>query len=126
VVGKKPDGNAFRVAVKNPIDGNDYAKVLDMSSGEVLSVSGDYERYFTIGGEKYHHIIDPETGYPANSGLCSVAVICVDGALADALSTGLFVMGEERARALYASEVFDFEAIFITSDGVVSTTDGLK
>lgn len=126
VVGSKPDGSAFRVAVKNPIDGNDYAKVVELSPGEVLSVSGDYERYYTIGGEKYHHIIDPTTGYPADTGLCSVAVICSDGAYADALSTALFVMGEERARMLYASGDYTFEAIFITSDGAVSTTDGLN
>ena len=126
VVGKKPEGDAFRVAVKNPIDGHDYAKVLEMSEGQVLSVSGDYERYYTIDGEKYHHIIDPQTGYPAKNGLCSVAVICEDGALADALSTALFVMGETKSRELYASGAYDFEAIFITSYGIVSTTDGLK
>lgn len=124
-VGKKHDGSAFRVAVKNPIDGKDYAKVLELSEGEVLSVSGDYERFYTICGEKYHHIIDPATGYPAASGLCSVAVICEDGALADALSTALFVMGEEKAKAFHSLGIYEFEAIFIASDGSVSATDGI-
>ena len=101
VVGNKPDGRNFRVAVKNPIDGNDYAKVLELSAGQVLSVSGDYERYYTIGGEQYHHIIDPATGYPAESGLCSVAVICEDGALADRYKLRRLIVGiAERGQIL--------------------------
>ena len=99
---------------------------LTMPAGSILSVSGDYERYVTIGGERYHHILNPETGYPAANGLASVAVIARDGALADALSTALFVMGEEQAMTLYASGRYDFEAIFVDVNGAVRYTDGLS
>lgn len=125
VFGEKPDGKPYRIALKNPKAENGYAGVLNLKAGQILSVSGDYERYYTVNGEKYHHILDPETGYPAVSGLCSVAVICSDGALADALSTALFVMGEENARAFYESKIYDFEAIFISQSGNVTTTAGL-
>ncbi len=126
VFGEKPDKKPFRIALKNPMAESGYAGVLEMQAGQILSVSGDYERYYTIGGEKYHHILDPKTGYPATSGLCSVAVICSDGALADALSTALFVMGEENARAFYQSKIYDFEAVFIDLGGNVTTTAGLS
>ena len=125
VFGSKPDQKPFRIALKNPKSKDGYAGVLNLQAGEILSVSGDYERYYTIGNEKYHHIIDTQTGYPAASGLCSVAVICSDGALADALSTALFVMGEENARAFYESKIYDFEAIFIDQNGNVTITAGL-
>lgn len=126
VFGEKPNGESFQIALRNPVEESAYAGVLQMQPGQVLSVSGDYERYYTVGGEKYHHILDPETGYPSQSGLTSVAVICHDGALADALSTALFVMGEALAMELYESGTYDFEAIFITSSGNVHATKGLE
>ncbi|MBQ9773662.1 MAG: FAD:protein FMN transferase [Clostridia bacterium] len=125
VLGEKPDGEPYRIGLRDPFGGTDYAGVLTLREGEILSVSGDYERYHTIGGKRYHHIFDPATGYPSDSGLSTVAVICRDGALADALSTALFVMGEVRAMELYDANVYDFEAIFITSDGAVHTTGGI-
>lgn len=125
VFGEKPDGKPYRIALRNPKSESGYAGALTMQKGEVLSVSGDYERYYTIDGAQYHHILDPETGYPAASGLCSVAVICSDGALADALSTALFVMGKEKSLAFYESKIYNFEAIFIDTNGNVTTTQGL-
>ena len=125
VFGGKPDGEPYRIALKNPKTENGYAGILKLQAGQVLAVSGDYERYYSIDGKKYHHIIDPQTGYPSESGLCSVAVICSNGALADALSTALFVMGEEVARSFYESKVYDFEAIFIGQNGNVTVTAGL-
>ena len=125
VFGEKPDGKPYRIALKNPKTQGRYAGVLNLQDGEIFSVSGDYERFYTIDGKQYHHIIDPQTGYPSESGLCSVAVICSDGALADALSTALFVMGKEDALAFYESGRYDFEAIFIDQNGNVTTTAGL-
>ncbi len=125
VFGEKPDGEPFRVAIKHPREENAVIGKLTLGSGEVLSVSGDYERYVTIGGNRYHHILDPETGYPADTGLASVAVISRDGAEADALSTALLVMGLEDAMAFYASGVMRFEAIFVDTAGQVTVTSGL-
>lgn len=126
VFGKKPDGSDFRIGLRDPHDRTDYAGALTLKKGEVLSVSGDYERYYTIDGTKYHHILDPQTGYPADTGISSVAVVCRDGALADALSTALFVMGEEDAMALYASGTYAFEAVFIRANGSIRVTKGLE
>lgn len=126
VIGSKPNGSPFRIAIRDPKDQAAYVGTLTMSHGEVLSVSGDYERFYEIGGERYHHILDPQTGYPSASGLSSVAVVCRDGALADALSTALLVMGKERAMALYSSGVYDFEAVLIEGNGAVSTTSEIN
>ena len=126
VFGEKPDRSPFRVAIRDPKHENGRVGVLTLSPGEVLSVSGDYERFVEIDGVRYHHILDPETGYPCDSGLSSVAVVAKDGALADALSTALFGMGKERAIALYPLGVFDFEALLIASDGALTSTDGMQ
>ncbi len=125
VFGAKPDRTPFRIALRDPESETAHAGVLTLAPGEILSVSGDYERYHTIGGERYHHILDPHTAYPAATGLSSVAVVCSDGALADALSTALFVMGYERAMELYRSDAYDFEAVFITDTGEILLTDGM-
>lgn len=126
VFGKKPDGKPFRIALRDPRTAGATVGVLQLGAGEVLSVSGDYERYVTIDGKRYHHILDPASGYPAESGLSSVAVIASDGALADALSTALLVMGKDRALEFYKSGACSFEAILISSDGSLTTTAGLR
>lgn len=125
VFGEKPDGTDFRVALRDPKDAHGTVGTLTLRTGEILSVSGDYERYVTIGGARYHHILDPKTGYPADTGLASVALVAKDGAVADALSTALFVMGQEDAMAFYRSGVYAFEAVFVAHDGTVTVTDGL-
>ncbi len=126
VFGQKPSAAPFRIVLRDPKDAAAYAGVITLADGEILSVSGDYERYHTIGGQTYHHILDPETLYPSASGLSSVAVICADGALADALSTALLVMGEEESLAFYSSGRYDFEAVLISADGHITLTDGMK
>lgn len=126
VFGEKPDGSVFQIALRDPKNKNASVGTLRMTGGKVLSVSGDYERYVMIDGVQYHHIVDPKTAYPSDSGLASVAVICEDGALADALSTALFVMGHARTMEFYRKGIYDFEAILISSDGTVSVTDGLQ
>jgi thiamine biosynthesis lipoprotein len=125
VFGEKPKGESFRVALRDPKDASRSVGTFTLTDGTVLSVSGDYERFQTILGERYHHIIDPKTGHPSASGLSSVAVLCSDGALADALSTALLVLGEEQALAFHAYGIYSFEALLITSDGRIVTTPGL-
>ncbi|MBR6308834.1 MAG: FAD:protein FMN transferase [Lachnospiraceae bacterium] len=124
-LGKKPDGSLWNVAVKSPVDSIKYLGVLSVSDKAVIT-SGGYERYFEEGGITYHHIIDPSTGYPADSGAQSVTVVSSDPTLADALSTAIFVMGEDKATALWRdnSELFDF--IYFDASANLFITEGIK
>ena len=75
---------------------------------------------------RYHHILDPKTGCPAESGLLSVSVVSEDDTLADALSTALFVMGFDEGQALWRSGALPFEAVWMLQDGSVWLTPGLS
>lgn len=124
VYGDKPKNETFKIGLRDPKSDSDVIGYMYLTSGFV-SVSGNYENYFEENGVRYHHIIDKSTGYPAESGLCSVAVHTTNGASADALSTALFVMGVEKSLELYNSGDIEFEAVFVTDDGRVITTPGL-
>lgn len=115
----------WNVGIKNPFDTSEIVGSVRLYDS-YLGVSGAYERYFINDGERYHHILSLETGYPARSDIESTAVISQSGALSDALSTALFVMGKEKALSLYESGIFDFEAVLIMQDGSVYTTKGLE
>ena len=89
-----------------------------------VSTSGDYEKFFEEDGVRYHHILDPKTGAPAQSDLISVTIISESGFLTDALSTACFVAGKEEGMKL--AEQFGAEAIVITRDGEVFQTEGAR
>lgn len=91
---------------------------------QCVSTSGDYERFFEADGKTYHHILDPETGYPAVTDLRSVTVICDSGLDADALSTACFVSGYRASLDLL--QKYDAEAVFVFDNNTVSITDGIK
>lgn len=110
VLGTKTDGSDWRIAIQNPDSESSYLGVLSTADKAVIT-SGGYERYFEQDGQVYHHIINPETGYPSDSDLTSVTIVCSDGTTADALSTALFVMGLDGACELYRSGSLDFEMI---------------
>ena len=95
-LGTKPDGTLWRVGLQNPADERALFATLELADKAVIT-SGAYERNFEQDGIVYHHIIDPRTGYPAESGLSSVTIVSDDGTLADGLSTALFIMGKEAA-----------------------------
>jgi len=122
LIGSAEGGKDWRVAVQDPV-GEDYAVILQLSD-MCIATSGAYQRYFEEAGKRYHHIMDVSTGYPAESGIASVTVVCSDGVMADALSTALFVMGEEKAAELWRSRG-DFEMVIITEDGRLLLSEGL-
>ena len=124
-LGAKPDGSPWRIGVQDPAgEEGESLGVLEVTDRAVVT-SGGYQRYFEEDGQIYWHILDPETGLPARSGLSSVTVVGKSGALCDALSTALFVMGEEKA-AEYWRAHRDFEAILVRDDGSVAMTQGLE
>ena len=112
------------LGIKNPFFTDEIAGYIDITD-TFVSVSGDYERYFEQDGIRYHHIIDPKTGYPVKNDIRSVAVISKNGVIADALSTALFVMGKEKALEFYKKNIYDFEAIIFSTNGCVTITEKL-
>ena len=112
--GTKPDGSLWKVAVEKA-DSGEYIDTYELADLSVVT-SGDYQRYFTVGGVKYNHIIDPETLYPAAAHR-QVSVICADPALADAMSTALFIADKETALRI-AEELGMFVIILDAPDTI--------
>lgn len=125
-VGENPrEGKPFRFGVRDPFgDASQYFGTVQLPSGSVMATAGGYERYFEQDGVRYHHILDPSTGYPAESDLVSVTVISRDGALADALSTALFVGGTALVRENLQNP--DFELIAVDEDRQVYLSAGAR
>lgn len=137
--GEKPDGSHFKVAIKSPFKGSeDIYGLIDLTGTHYISTSGIYERYTEYNGVLYHHILDPETGYPAwtpediaakskkyeGPFPVSVTVIAGSGLESDALSTACFVLGASEGMEL--AEKYDAEVIYIFDDGTCIYSDGLK
>ena len=128
VLGNKTDGSQWKVGIQDPEDENGYLGGVSVTDRAIIT-SGGYERYFVDEdtGVKYHHIIDPKTGYSANNGLISVTIVSADSTLADGLSTSLFVLGTEDA-ITYCEEhcaEYGFDAIMEDEDGKLYITDGI-
>ncbi len=124
-LGLKPDGSAWTVAIRDP-DGteSDYLATLSLGQAEgcVYAVtSGGYERYFEENGVRYHHILDVGTGYPAETDLLSVTIVGDNGAMADALSTALFVMGRDAAIEFWRSSTWAFDMVLYDGEDLYVT-----
>ena len=91
--------------------------------GQCVSTSGDYERYYFVDGVRYHHIIDPRTGYPASSGLASATVISTDGSFADAFATAVIVGGKDAAERWISDEdnTWEFDLVTVTENNEVTS-----
>lgn len=120
-LGTKPDGSLWRVGLQDPADERALFATLELADKAVIT-SGAYERNFEQDGITYHHIIDPRTGYPAESGLSSVTIVSDDGTLADGLSTALFIMGKEAAVEFWRSHRDDFDMVLLADDGAVTVS----
>lgn len=129
LLGAKPDGSPWRVAIKDPQDTNFRVGVLEVTGKCSIMTSGSYERWFEEGGVRYHHIIDPETGYPVQNEVLSATVICEYGAWADALATAVCVIGSDAALALRETlkDEIPFDLVLVLSDGrVIYTTESFR
>lgn len=128
-LGAKPDGSAWRCAILHPFnkDSGEYLGIVSVVDKAVIT-SGAYERNFTDEktGKLYHHIIDPKTGFPAESGLASVTIVSDSGVLADTLSTACFIMGLEGSIEFWKTSGYDFEMILMSDDGEIHITSGLS
>lgn len=122
-LGGKQDGNPWRVAIQNPESELDYLGVLEIKDKCVIT-SGGYERFFEQDGVRYHHIIDPRTGSPADSGIISSTIISSDGALADGLSTSLFIMGLEEAEKYWRANADKFDFVLEDRSGKLYISEG--
>ena len=124
VMGTKPDGSPWRIGVQRPdAERSRYIGIVRTADKTVVT-SGPYERFFVQDGVRYHHILDPATGFPARNGIQQVTIVAERSMDADALSTSTYVMGLERGFDLIES-LDGVEAIFVTEDRDVYVTSGV-
>lgn len=126
-LGVKPNGSRWRIGVKDPFNPDSGLSAIVEVADEAVITSGGYERFFVDPetGTTYRHILDPATGRPAESGLSSVSIVTKNGALGDALSTALYIMGLEGAADYWRAHSADFDAILIDNEGTVYVTEGI-
>ena len=120
-VGSRSSAEGWRIGLQNPDSSEGGYFTVVNASDEAVVTSGGYQRYFISDGVVYHHILDPATGYPAQTDLASVSVIDSDGTLADALSTASYVVGSEGLEEL--SEKFSVRIIALKGDQSIETYD---
>lgn len=128
-LGSKPDGESWNVGIADPSVPKQLAGTLAVRNATV-STSGAYQRFFDEDGKRYHHLIDPATGYPAASDLASVSVVGPNATRCDALSTACYVMGLDKALSFWrttspATSDEAFDLVLIENDGTVHVTEGI-
>lgn len=124
-VGTKRDQSPWNIGVQKPdSERGEYSVIVKLGATSLVT-SGPYERYFVEEGVRYHHILNPKTGYPVENNLSSVSVICEDSYLADALSTAFYVLGSKEALEL-AKELEGVEILMMTSDYKFYVSAGLS
>ena len=125
-LGTRPDGKDWNIGIQNP-DGQQGSLLAALPvENKAVITSGGYERYFEEDGNTYIHILNPKTGYPADSGLVSVSIISENGMLADALSTSLYLMGKEKAAEYWRTHADAFDMILEDKDGILYVTEGIS
>ena len=121
--GKRPDGNAWRIAVKHPRLPEGILAAFQLEGGSVVT-SGDYERYWIKEGKRYHHIFNPKTGYCCNENQ-SVTIWCMDPIVADVLSTGLFCLPKDSIIS-FVEKRNDLECVVVDNMGEVAVSRGWR
>ena len=122
VWGKQPDGKPWTVGIVNPLNKNKIFATFPIEDGSV-ETSGSYEKYVNFNGIRYSHIIDPRTGYPA-SGIVSVSVFAKKTEIADAMATGIFVLGVEVGLDL-VNQIKGLECIIVDDKGKIHSSNGI-
>lgn len=124
-LGEKPDGSPWSIGIQDPAEQRgEHLGIIRVKDRTIVS-SGVYERYFRQDGRLFHHILDPETGWPVDNELVAVAIVTGRSADADALSTTVFAMGLERGLET-VERLEDTEAVFVTKDRKLYMTSGLR
>lgn len=124
-LGSKANGQGWKIGIQDPYsDRGEYLGIVTIKD-ETVVTSGIYERYFEKDGIRYHHILDPKTGYPVENNVASVTIVSSSSIDADGLSTTLFVLGVEEGLKLVES-LDNVDAVFITKDKEISVSSGLK
>ena len=123
-IGTNANRKDWRIGLQHPDQPRGALFGAVVAPDQAIVTSGGYERGFTVGDHHYHHIIDPRTGWPANSGLTSVTAICENSMAADALATAGYVLGLDDGLALIRSQ--SAQAVFVTTDKDVYITSGLR
>lgn len=123
-IGEKPNGEPWTVRIAHTLENDTYSLDIHVGGQTAVATSGDYQRYYTVNGVSYAHIIDPQAGYPPRH-MRAVTVICGDAGLADALSTGLFLMPVDKAIA-FTNSLAGVEAVFLDNDLNWQYSDGFS
>ena len=121
-LGMRSDGSAWRVGLQHPRETDALLGILPITDRSVAT-SGDYQRFFMVGEERFHHLLDPSTGYPT-TGMASISIVAPTGMEADAVSTAAFVLGPQAGMALVRA--LGLEAVMYTEDGQLELTGGLQ
>lgn len=120
--GKQPDGKLWSIGIVNPLNKNKVFATFPLEDSAV-ETSGSYEKYVVFNGIRYSHIIDPRTGYPAK-GIVSVSVFAKQTEIADAMATGIFVMGVEVGLDL-VNQIKGLECIIVDDQGKIHSSKGI-
>lgn len=126
VIGTKPDGSPWRIGIRDPFapEATSFVGVISAADTSVVT-SGTYERYFVKDGVLYHHILDPKTGYPAESDLASVTIVSPESIVADAVSTSVFLIGWEAGKELIEA-LPNVEGVLVDKNRSVWVSSGLR
>ncbi|WP_061996703.1 FAD:protein FMN transferase [Clostridium sp. ATCC 25772] len=124
ILGNKEDGNKWRIGIQDPNESNSTVGNLLVNDKSIVT-SGVYERFFEENGKKYHHILNPKTGYPYENDLLGVTIISDKSVDGDALSTTTFALGCDEGLK-FINSLENIDAIFITKDNDIYLSDGLK
>lgn len=119
-LGAKPDGSSWSVAITNPFAPDSVIASVSITDQAAIT-SGNYEKYFESDGKRYHHILDPETGAPAESDVVSTTILASNGIDCDALSTATYILGAENGMALI-NTLDGIEAVFVKTNGEIVTS----